>query len=744
MPRSMLTATPESLTPHETARLIDFARACKAAARAVLLYPTGHPAIAATLGRIVQLTSSAALPAPMRIAVLGRDLRLHGKAPGRTDSAIGELAQLLHGHLIAELTVHSGGDHEAWRSFLLLLGRSPEDSRSEGGMARLWTTQGGRHVEIREIDYAEVLRERAGGAAAGWADIIDDCLRGGGTPLDEHTRRLLLEASADVDRLFALAAALDLEAVATGGGTRARAAALIQLFDRIVETVSDATPDAVPATLETLSAALAQRPPDVLAAMLTDTVVTTEKSGVVRSVSSRMSEATIAGFVARHALAPGTPVERLATAFQTLVPEDRRERVLSLAREDASHGPAAGADFDAMWERVAATLMTSYSDAAYVSEAYGRELSSAKTIALDVEHLSDDPPERIAAWLTSVSASELRRLDIALVRDLLRLEADPERWATLMRPVVGLVEDLLLVGDFGSADELVGVLVGERLRGRFHRQAGGALDALVDGPLLRYVASHLDTADEKMYAQAKSVCLSLGDGLIRPLAELIAADASPRVRERLSAMLIAFGPGGRGEVERLKTSSNAAVRRTAIYLLRAFGGLDALPDLTGLLHDGEVQVQREALRAILAMGTDEAYRVLVDALTEGARAQRKAIFASLLAVRDERVAPVLAYVVDHVNHRGPLGELHLRAIHALGSPRGADGVEALARALRRGEWWAPRRTRALRDAAAAALARIGTPGAIRALQEARASGSRGVRRAVAMHLKVNAPQREGV
>lgn len=741
----MLTATPESLAPHETTRLIEFARAFKAAARAVLLYPTGHPAIAATLGRIVQLTSPGTLPAPMRIAVLGRELRLHDKAPGRMDGAIGELAQLLHGHLIVELTVHPGGDLEAWRSFLLLLGRSPEDIRSEGGIARLWTTQAGRHVEIREIDYAEVLRERAGAAAAGWADIIDYCLRGGGTPLDEQTRRLLLEASADVDRLFALAAALDLEAVATGGGTRARATALIHLFDRIVNAVSEATPDAMPATLENLSVALAQLPPDVLAAMLTDTVTTTEMPGVVRSVSSRMSEATVAGFVARHALAPGTPVERLATAFQTLVPEDRRERVLSLAREDASHRPAAAADFDAMWERVAATLMTSYSDAAYVSEAYGRELSSAKTIALDVEHLSDDPPERVAAWLTSVSASELRRLDIALVRDLLRLEADPERWATLMRPVVSLVEDLLLVGDFGSADELIGVLVGERLGGGLHRQAAGsALDALVGGPLLRNIASHLDTADEKMCAQATSVCLSLGDGLIRPLADVIAADTSPRVRERLSAILIAFGPAGRGEVERLKNSSNAAVRRTAIHLLRAFGGLDALPELTGLLHDGEVQVQREALRAILAIGTDEAYRVLVDDLTDGARARRDAIFASLLAVRDERVATVFAYVLDHVDHRGPLGELYLRAIQALGSPRGADGVEALARALRRGEWWAPRRTRALRDAAAAALARIGTPDAVRALQEARASGSRGVRRAVEMHFNVTGRQREGV
>ena len=71
-----------------------------------------------------------------------------------------ELAALLHDHLIGEFTVHPGGDIDAWRTFLLLLGRTPESVRSDGGIARVWATLAGRHVEVREIDYAEVLRER--------------------------------------------------------------------------------------------------------------------------------------------------------------------------------------------------------------------------------------------------------------------------------------------------------------------------------------------------------------------------------------------------------------------------------------------------------------------------------------------------------------------------------------------------------------------------------------------------------
>jgi hypothetical protein len=62
--------TPPSLAPDEAVRVTEFARACRAAARAVVLYPDGHPAIAATLGRIVHVTSAAMLPAPMTMMVL--------------------------------------------------------------------------------------------------------------------------------------------------------------------------------------------------------------------------------------------------------------------------------------------------------------------------------------------------------------------------------------------------------------------------------------------------------------------------------------------------------------------------------------------------------------------------------------------------------------------------------------------------------------------------------------------------
>jgi HEAT repeat protein len=161
--------------------------------------------------------------------------------------------------------------------------------------------------------------------------------------------------------------------------------------------------------------------------------------------------------------------------------------------------------------------------------------------------------------------------------------------------------------------------------------------------------------------------------------------------------------------------------------MRQFGGSDALPDLTDLLNDSESLVQREAVRAILSIGSERAYRVLEEALTTGTERSRDAIMRSISLLREERATPLFAYILRHVDHRR-LTSIYLRAIESLGALRDPEGIVPLAEALKKGEWWAPRRTAALRAASAGALARIGTPEAFTAL-EAAAAESRRVRAA---------------
>ena len=737
---------PTPLSPEESSRLIEFARALKAAARVVTLYPGGHPAIAVTLGRIVEMTSSARLPEPLRITVLPDNLLLDERPPARADTAVTELAELLHSHVIGALTISGGGDVEAWRNFLLLLGRTPEALRSEGGIARVWATTAGQHLELREIDYAQVLRERKLGKAAVWDRVIANCLQGDTFDLDEEAIRELLEIAGNSEQLAELVTELETRA-GDEGGLSARATAVLRMLQTIVEAASKGEPEHLEPVLRNVAGAVTQLTPDTLIDLLAKRGGTDEGPRLMNAVVGRMSDKTIAQFVARNVMEAPTSTDRLAVAFQALVKgKEDRTRLLALARKDVAESPLGNTEgFEGVWDHVAEKLLTSYSDKSFVTEEYGRELSSAGTRAIDVEHSSDDPPERVSAWLSTVATPVLQTLDLTLMLDLLRIEEDDDRWGDMTTPTVTLIEELLFVGDFDAAVQLVGVLTQQAAAGasQVRRQhAVTAIDMLVAGPMMRNIVTHLTTIGEEHFEQVKGMCLSLGEVVVKPLAEALSVEERVRPRQRLTTILIAFGVVGKRTAERLKSSPNAAVRRTAVYLLREFGGSEALPDLTELLDDNEPQVQREAVRAILNIGTEQSYQVLETALASGTDRSREAIMQAVIGLRDERAAPLFTYIIRHVSHRGPLVEVYLRAIEALGALKNPEGVVPLREALYRGEWWAPRRNTVLRSAAADALARIGTPEAQAVLDDAASSGPRGVRTVVRAQLSASRRSRD--
>src|SRR5262249_8842406 len=366
-----------------------------------------------------------------------------------------ELAVLLHSHLIGQLIVHPGGDVEAWRAFLLLLGRSPESVRGEGGVSRVWTTMVGRHVELREIDYAEVLRERAGGQPAVWDRVIANCLEGNAFDLDEEGIKELLGIAFDSERLASLMTTLE-NAPDGSSGVGTKTAAMMRMLRGIVDVVSASDPERLEPGLRNMASAVGQVSPEMMLGLRRQPHEEDEGPRLMKAVVSRMTDQTIARFVSKHVIAESSSTDRLALAFHSLVREpDQQQRLLALAREDVAASPLGSTEgFESVWNSVAEKLLTSYSDESFVSDEYGRELSGSRAKAVEVEQVSDDPPERISAWLSSIATTALRALDLTLVLDLLQIEEDPERWGELMKPVVGLLEDLMLVGDFEAAIQL--------------------------------------------------------------------------------------------------------------------------------------------------------------------------------------------------------------------------------------------------------------------------------------------------
>jgi hypothetical protein len=624
--------------------------------------------------------------------------------------------------------VTAAADAESWRTLLLLLARTPEEVRADGGITRLWATAGGPSLEIVEIDYAEVLREKAGEAAT-IEQVIAAALAGPQLELDDATFESLVRLVNDPEKLRQLMTELE-TAVATGGA-EAKAAAIMSLLRGLVEYVARTNPDQLEQVFKKVATAAGGLSAQTMAELLAqadkpDAVAGT--TNVVRAMTSRMSDTTIAQFVSGSVVAERGATGRLKTAFQALVPErDRQRQLLALAQtETAASELGQEASFSELWERVEG-MLTTYSDEDFVSTAYGRELSAARTRAVEVDEISDDPPDRVAAWLGSVSDTALHGLDDRLLLDLLVIEKDPLRWRDMAQTVIGHADDLIRVGHFERAWRLADSVLeeGERVAER-KPHARAALEQLGRGSMIRHVAAHLRSADDDTFARFQRLVLAMGTAVIAPLAEVLSAEQDARSRRRLRDALLGFGAQGRESVQKLMNAPNWEVRRTAAFLLREFGGSEGLKELIPLLTDSEPLVQREAVQGLVMNGTEEASAILLRAVTTASGRTRATLIAELMSNRDERVVPVFSYFLRHMDAR-VAEKIYDGAVEALGNHGGPDAVEALRFALHQGVWWAPLRTRRRRTAAAAALRMIGSEPALDALRAASTRGPRGVR-----------------
>ena len=728
----------EVRTPLDTetaTRLADFARAFKAAARAVSLYPAGHPAVGATLGRLTELTGGLTAAGPFTIEVRPNLLCVANAAPAKPDPAIVELSDLLRRQLVGSLTLNAGADAESWRTLLQLLGRPPEDIRADGGIASLWATAGGPSLEIREIDYAEVLREKQGDAA--FIDRLVDAALAPQLELDESGMRLLLDLVGDPARLTLLMEELERRTENQPGAVRV--GAFLNIFRGLAEYVGRTHPGQLDQTLRQMGSAAGRLSAEAMLELLVRRAQPEAMAGnvdVVSAMAHRMSDGAVAHFVSNSVIAERGATDRLAQAFQALVPDaDRQRQLLTLAEgEVAASEIGQQAAFEDLWKKVE-TMLTSYEDEKFVSAAYGRELSGARTRAVDVEAASDDPPDRIARWLATVSDGSLRSLDHLLLEDLLRIEEDAERWREVAETAITHADDLVRVGYFDQAVRLADRVAseGDRLPART-ASAKAVLERLGRGPMVRHAGKQLRTADEEAYERVKRLSHAIGPAVIPPLAEALSAEQDARARRRLRDILVEFGAAGRESVQQLMNAANWEVRRTAAFLLREFGGAEGLKELVPLLTDNEPLVQREAIQALVLNGSDAASQILLQVLTGTTGRPRQTLIAELGTMRDERAAPLFCYLVRHLDRKAFAG-VYIGAIEALGAFGGPDAVEALKHALQQGHWTAPMRTRRARAAAAHALRKIGTAPALAALHEASTRGPRGMRAAARAELK---------
>ena len=718
---------PSILPAPAAAKLTDFARACRAAARAVSLYPAGHPAVGSTLDRLASLSSELTSNGSFSVQVLADRLLLDGAGLATPDPAVSELGALLHRHLLGRLSVNQGAGADSWHTFLLLVARSPEDARNDGGLAHLWDTAGGPSIEVQEIDYAEVLREKQG-LAETIEEVLAAAMAGPEIRIDDRLARLIEELVIDPARAEALMR--ELERLAGAGGPDGVASTLLRMLRAVVQQALEAGRTDLDTLMRHFGDAAAHLSPAAMCALLdhqrSPDAVSAGRN-VLAGIVEHMSERAVVGFVAASVVAERGATGRIAHAFSALVPDvDKRRQLLGLAGDEVARS-ALGDDvsFPELWQGVE-TMLGSYSDATFVSTDYARELSNARTQPIDIDAITDDPEDRIAGWLATVADAALRALDRELLVDLLTIETDPLRWRDMAATVVTHVDDLVRVGHFDQAWELLGVVVAQGAAVERQPHVAAALARFGQSAMMKHVSAHLRTASDDDCRRFTELCHAIGTPVIAPLAGALSDEPDARSRRRLRDILVGFGQRGRESVQQLMNAPNWEVRRTAAYLLREFGGAEGLKELIPLLSDPEPLVQREAVQGLVLNGTSQASEILLGALTRAPASERDRLGGEILAVKDDRAAPVLCHLLRRLDRRALPG-FYLSALDALSASTSPEAVGVLDAALTQRDWRTPLRNRRFRSTAAQALRMIGTPDAIDALNAAARSGALGTR-----------------
>jgi hypothetical protein len=729
------------------ARVAAFARACKAAARSVALYPGEHPAVAAALDGVTAAARAAAAHAPLRLAVLPDELTVDGCGMARPESAVSDLAALLHRHQIGQLTIAPQSDAEVWRRFLALLALPPDQARLRGGIGKLWASEGESRIEILALDYNEMLRSRVHGDRATWEAVVASCLEGSSITLDDAMVEMLFAILGDPDRILTLAQAVEARLPATEAEGQCPRV-LAGLLRALAQFVSQTAPEESDRVMTAIAEAATRLPLDTLGPIMEGRRGASRPglAQFVQGLGRRASDESVASLIAQEVRKGNGTSPCLADAFCGLAPDPQsRSAILTIARQmvTAAPGAMAGPTAAAAWQQ-SEDMLLAYSNQAFVSDAYHAELSRLADRAVDLERDHTDAPDVVAAWCRTVEDDQLRLLDAGLMADLMQLQQDLTLWRDLAGLALERVNALLVVGDFPAA-----ALLAEAMRSQaeghadeeIRSEAADTLRNFLTPSTMRHVAFHLDTANREMVGAAQRFCAALGTVAIRPLAEVLSTEERNRPRQHLIEILIGFGAAGRQSVERLRKSPNAAVRRTAVLLLREFGGQEALPELAALLDDTEPHVQREATRAVAMLGTEPAYDVLIRALERGTEQARTSILGVVASLPEDEREQVLSRLILKAPYRAALWAFHGQAIERLGAAAGGRlAVDALSEVLQRRSLWSPFKMAYLHRRAVDALAQIGTPDALAAIEGAAAYGSRAGRAAARACLEARGPR----
>lgn len=730
------------LSPEMIQSVAAFARALMAGARAWALYPPEHPAVAAAVDRLAATVDRATGGAIFELAITPDALLFDGVAVGRPgEGALAEAAALLHDRDILRITFTGHITRQTLQALLTLLALDAEARLARGGPAVAWAADGHPSIAIEQIDYQKVLEDREESSGVRRRDdvwhAIARAIVEGRFELDALAQERLLEIAGDPIDIADLAREVMAAGHAADGSPMitTQAATVLAAFRRLASIVSVMAADRASDLVRNLSEAASHLDPKVVLQMV--------RAGdepdsplAAQDFTAAFDDLQVARLLAAALASEGRASARLADVFHTLAPDgERKRRVLHLARSLLSESAfGRSGQLQVLWSSME-ELLLSYDERPYVSDSYRAALDGAGARAQMMA--ARDLPAELPEWLETIGQEHVRRLSVRLLLDLLHLEGNTTRGAEIASDMGALTEDLILSGDYADAADLMQALAaiaGEaEANGPRLEAARRTLEEVADSLAFRELVAWLGDLDEHELTSIRTLCTALGAATVDVLRDAVVNDRSPIGSARAADLIVSCGNAAIPRLVRLADDPRPAARVMLATLLGRIRAPEGVPLLQTLVRTGEPVIVRAAVVALADIDDPSAARALHTVLRVASGAARQAVVDALLSGTDPRMLPLLVRVLDASD---PLGKDHpvvLQTLAAMAAIRGDAAVPAVRRAMRHRRFFARRRTRALAEASARTLAQIGSPAALAALDDARTTGHRALRRAARAH-----------
>lgn len=715
-------------SPAEATRLaVGLARAITVGLRSWGFYPPEHPAVAMAVERFIAAATEASAGGMMQLAVTPRALLLDGMPLDTADLAAVECAELLHDRDILQITFAAPPSDAVIRALLEVLTLDRDTRRARGGPAQIWAAEDQTAILLEQIDYQEILeRELDEGPArrdATWKSIVRSIIMGQSTFTAAEQERLL-EISRDVGAIGELCKDAREPFCMPDGSPMltTQAATVLAVYRHIAKTVTALEPGRVKEVIDSLALAAGNLEPTTALELLLQEERADEGIPIIAALKQSFDDQQVALLLARALSSPGQATNRLARVLDTLAPdEQRKKRVLTLAKKLISERDFGSKRPIDDIRKSLDELLLQYDESTYVSKDYRESMDQAASRAADLA-ARGLPPE-MDEWLGTLAADSVRRLSGQLLMDLLRNETVPGRMVETARDMGAFVEELLLAGAYAECTPVIEELIAATTRkpAVAPDACRKAIDAVGASSALAEAAATLADQSSEEFTQFGALIRALGPSTVPALVKAYQREDGP-VTERITTLLISLGAAAVPALAAGLDDKPWFVQRELARALGKIGTSAAVQPLQSLLRRSDVRVLQTAVASLSTIQDPAAERALHTVLKATAGEARAAVINSLVSLKDARVVPMLARILQDTDPFGDDHPLILDTLSALSTLRDDRALSQIAALARKKRWLAWGKTSATRQACLQTLGKIGTAKAKQTMADLAANG----------------------